>query len=404
MDTVYRDAIHGTGGPPTWEPFGRDTWRNPFPLYARLRDEDPVHYSARRDLWVLTRFADVHAAVLDTPTFSSARGISLTNEHDELALLPTMVMADPPEHTRSRRRVNRRFSPRRVGELEIALRAYVSSCLEELTDAGGGDLVASVARPVPCFVVAHYLGVPEPDRRLFAHWTEALVQANAGGGVPRAGDALAELYAYFHRLVEQRRGSPGDDLVSELLRPPAQGDPATVDEILGYAFVMVAGGNDTVTGLIGGAAQLLSDHPDERRKLVGDPSLVSGAVEELLRLTSPVQGLCRVTMRPVVVEGVEIPADSRVLLCYGSANRDPREFGDDAESLDVTRRVGRILSFSGGPHHCLGAHAARLQGRVVLEELLRICPDFGVDADAGRFADGAFVRRYDYLPFVARAA
>jgi len=396
---VYRDAIKTDR--PTWEPFGRDTWHDPFPLYARLRDEDPVHYSPRRHVWVLTRFAHVHAAVLDTPTFSSAHGISLTNEHDELALLPTMVMADPPEHTRARRRVNRRFSPRRVSALEPALRSYVASCIEALVGAGRGDLVASVARPVPCFVVAHYLGVPASDRSRFAVWTEALVQANAGAAAGSAGDALGELYTYFHRLVEQRRTSPGDDLVSALLHPPADQDPATVEEILGYAFVMVAGGNDTVTGLIGGAAALLSEHRDQRRRLLDDPSLMAGAVEELLRLTSPVQGLCRVTRRPVTVGGVEIPAGSRVLLCYGAANRDPREFGDDAETPDVARRVGRMLSFSGGPHHCLGAHAARLQGRVVLEELLRVCPDFEVDADAGRFADGAFVRRYDYLPFAA---
>lgn len=387
-----------------YTPFGAETWRDPFPLYARLRDEEPVHHAPRLGIWVLSRFADVYSAVLDTATFSSAHGISLTNEHEELSLLPTIVMMDPPEHTKYRRLVNRVFSPRKVAELEAAIREFVVKCVGELSDAGTGDLVQSLARPVPCFVVAHYLGVPERERVLFGRWTEAIVQANANGSALGAADALSELYEFFSSLIAHRRKSPGDDLISALLLAGREGAELTAEEILGYAFVLIAGGNDTTTGLIGGTAELLTDRVDAREQLIRNPSLIPGAVDEFLRLTSPVQGLCRVTTAPVVVGGVEIPAHSRVLLCYGAANRDEREFGPYAESLDVTRKVRRMLSFSGGPHFCLGAHAARLQGRVVVEELLRSCPEFAVDAEAGRFADGAFVRRYESLPFEARAA
>src|SRR5207247_7215166 len=147
------------------------------------------------------------------------------------------------------------------------------------------------------------------------------------------------------------------------------------------------------------AAELLTAYPDQRARLAADSGLVANAVEECLRLTSPVQGLCRVATRDVAVDGHTVAAGDRVLLCYGAANRDPRKFGPDAEALDVGRRISRMLAFSSGAHFCLGAAAARLQGRVVLEELLRRCPDFVVDADAGTFADGAFTRRYETLPF-----
>jgi hypothetical protein len=241
--------------------------------------------------------------------------------------------------------------------------------------------------------------VPEEDQDRFEAWTQAIVQANAAGHPLGAGEALLELYAYFSELIERRRSGPGDDMISGLVLPEPDGPGLGPEEIIGYAFVMIAGGNDTTTGLISGAAELLTEHPDQRKLLLQDPSLIAGAVEEFLRLTTPVQGLCRVTNRPVTIEGVDIPADGRVLLCYGAANRDPREFGPNAETLDVTRPIKRLLTFGEGAHYCLGAAAARLQGRVVFEELLRRCPEFAVDAARGTFADGAFVRRYESLPF-----
>lgn len=382
-------------------PFGADTWRDPYPLYERLREEDPVHYAETLDTYVLTRFADVNAAALDPSTFSSARGLTFVDEHEIVDLLPTMVMMDPPAHTAYRRLVNRGFAPRRVADIEPALRSFVGSCIDRLVEGESTDLVDAVARPVPCFVVAHYLGVPAEDRGQFAAWTEAIVGGNATGTLSGAGAALAELYGYFSDLVSRRRTERRADLVSDLLAAGPQGAGLSTEEILGYAFVMVAGGNDTVTGLIGGAAELLTDHPDQRAALAEDRGLLAGAVEELLRLTSPVQGLCRVAKVDTEVAGVPLGAGSRVLLCYGAANRDPREFGADADVLDVRRPVKRLLTFSSGPHYCMGAPLARLQARVVLDELLTRCPSFTVDAAAGEFAAGAFIRRYERLPFSA---
>jgi cytochrome P450 len=429
--SVQRKVTRGTRDSPgvqttadlSFVPFGRETWRDPFPLYRRLRDEDPVH-RAPGGYWVLSRFRPVFAAARDTATFSSAQGLTFENEVEALGLAPTIVMMDPPDHTRYRRLVSRGFTPRHVAELEPELRRYARERIAELADAGTGDFVGGLARPVPSWVVAHYLGVPESDRHRFDDWTQAIVQANsllgspsqapapapavgraaasAGGHPLGAEAALAELYEYFIALVERRRDDRGDDLVSVLLDADDEGTGVGLEGILGYAFVMIAGGNDTTTGLLAGAAELLTAAPDQRRRLVDDPTLIPKAVEELLRLTSPVQGLCRVATRDVEIDGTTIAAGDRVLLLYAAANRDPREFGPDAEELDVGRNVERMLTFSNGGHYCLGAAAARLQGRVVLEELLHLLPGFSVDAAAGTFADGAFTRRYDSLPFTAR--
>jgi len=383
-----------------YEPFDRDTWRDPFTLYRRLRDEDPVHKSPH-GFWVLTRFQHVLEAVKDTATFSSANGLTFQNEREVLHIPPTIVMMDPPDHTRYRRLADRGFTPRRTAELEPALRRFVVERIENLKRAGEGDFVAAVARSTPSWVVAHYLGVPEEDRHRFEGWTQAFVQANALGNATNAGEALSDLVRYFAELVERRRREPGDDLVSVLLRADQEGVGIGLEGILGYAFVMIAGGNDTTTGLLTGAAELLTKYPAERRRLLADTSLIPNAVEEFLRLTTPVQGLCRVTTRDVTIDGgPTLPAGERVLLCYAAANRDPREFGPNAEELDVGRHIVRHLAFSIGAHFCLGAAAARLQARIVLEELLTRCPDFAVDAEAGVFAHGAFTRRYDSLPIV----
>ena len=380
-----------------YRPFGRETWRDPYPLYRRLRDEDPVHRSPG-GYWVLTRFQHVFDAARDTATFSSAHGLTFDDESANLGV-QTMVFMDPPEHTRYRRLVSRGFTPRNVERLEPALRARVREHVDAMRDAGSGDFVASLARPVPSWVVAHYLGVPESDRFRFDRWTQAIVQGHDDAG--SAADAVADLSEYFAALVEAKRVEPGDDVVSDLIRADEAGHGIGPAGILGMAFVMIAGGNDTTTGLLAGAAELLTSCPDERARLLDDPSLVPNAVDELLRLTSPVQGLCRVALSDATVDGATIPAGDRVLLCYGAANRDPREFGADAEELDVGRTFDRFLTFSVGSHFCLGAAATRLQGRVVLEELLRALPNFTVDADAGVFADGGFTRRYESLPFDA---
>lgn len=354
------------------------------------------------DHYVLSRHADVLAAAVDVATYSSTGG--LTVEYDELERIglvdnPPFVMTDPPVHTTFRRLVARGFTPRQVRDLEPVVRAFVVERLDTLRAAGGGDVVAGLFKPLPSLVVGHYLGVPVEDQPRFDDWSSAIVAANVSGdGVLAAADAASattELMAYFADLVERRRSEPGEDTVSQLVMAGTD-----LLEILAFVFTMVAGGNDTSTGALGGAVQLLAAHPDQRALLTEDPGLVPDAVEEFLRLTSPVQGLARTTTRDVELHGTTIPAGRKVLLLFGAGNRDPRRYGPDAELLDVRRRPSQVLSFSQGHHHCLGAAAARLQITVALEELLARIPDFTVDEDAVTWAPGPYVRRPLSVPLV----
>jgi cytochrome P450 len=210
------------------------------------------------------------------------------------------------------------------------------------------------------------------------------------------------MFLLFSELIERRRADPGDDLFSALVTAEVNGEPLSMAVVLGFGFTMVAGGNDTSTGLLAGAAELLTASPEQRRALAADPSGLPAAVEEFLRLTSPVQGLARTTTRDVQLCGRTIPEGRKVMLLYAAANRDEREFGDDADHCDPRRSVARHLALGYGQHHCIGAAAARLVGRVALEELLVRCPDFSVDAAAGRYAEGNYVRRFKTLPFEAR--
>ena len=383
-------------------------------MYQALRDKDPVHHvipedRPGNDYWVLSRHADVWNAARDHETFSSAQG--LTVNYGELEMIgladnPPFVMQDPPTHTEFRKLVSRGFTPRQVEAVEPAVRRFVIERLERLRADGGGDIVAELFKPLPSMVVAHYLGVPEEDRAQFDGWTEAIVAANSEStgfaeAAMSAGEAVASMMAYFTQLIERRRREPEDDTVSHLVAAGvgAEGDMAGMLSILAFTFTMVTGGNDTTTGMLGGAVQLLHQRPDQRRLLRNNPELMTDAVDELLRLTSPVQGLARTTTRDVRMGTSTIPAGRKVLLLYGSANRDEREYGSDAGELDVRRRPRNIMTFSHGAHFCLGAAAARMQSRIALTELLTRCPEFEVDLSQVVWAGGSYVRRPLSVPF-----
>lgn len=397
-------------------PADADTWPNPWPMYAALRDHDPVHHvvpedAPEHDYYVLSRHADIWAAARDHGAFSSAQGLTLTyGELDMIGLAdnPPFVMQDPPVHTEFRKLVSRGFTPRQVEAVEPKVREFVIERLEGLRSNGGGDIAAELFKPLPSMVVAHYLGVPEADRDQFDGWTDGIVAANSSAGgitaaIGTAGAAVASMMGYFSELIERRRREPGDDTISHLVAAGvgADGDIAGVLSILAFTFTMVTGGNDTTTGMLGGAVQLLQQSPDQRQLLIDDPELIPEAVDEFLRLTSPVQGLARTTTRDVTIGDTTIPAGRKTLLLYGSGNRDEREFGDNAAELDVRRAPRNILTFSHGAHFCLGAAAARMQSRVALTELLSRYPDFEVDLDSVVWAGGSYVRRPLSVPFRA---
>jgi cytochrome P450 len=376
-------------------------------MYRALRDDDPVHHVPKNgnaeDYWVLTRHAHVYAAVRDHETFSSGDGLTIEyGELDKIGLAhnPPMVMTDPPVHTEFRKLVSRGFTPRQVESIEPTVTAFVVERLERLRADGGGDIVRDLFKPLPSMVVAHYLGVPPKDWGRFDGWTDAIVAANAQSDVGASADAVTEMMGYFAQLIEYRREHPADDTVSHLVAAGEGDDTDGLLRILAFTFTMVAGGNDTTTGLLGGSVPLLADRPEQRSLAMDD---LPAAVEELLRLTSPVQGLARTTTRDVEIDGVTIPAGRKVLMAYGAANRDDREYGPTAEELDVTRNPRHILTFSHGAHHCLGAAAARMMGRVALREFLTRIPEFAVDHDAIAWAPGNYVRRPLSVPLTVLA-
>jgi cytochrome P450 len=383
-------------------------------MYRALRDHDPVHHMVPSskpddDYYVLTRHSDIWAAARDHETFSSAQGLTVNYGDLEMIGLqdnPPMVMQDPPVHTEFRKLVARGFTPRQVEAVEPKVREFVVERIEGLRSNGGGDIVAELFKPLPSMVVAHYLGVPEEDRSQFDGWTDAIVAANtAEGGIAGAletvGEAVGSMMAYFTQLIEHRRTEPEDDTISHLVSAGigADGDIAGVLSVLAFTFTMVTGGNDTTTGMLGSSVQLLHQRPDQRRLLAENPDLIPGAIDELLRLTSPVQALARTVTRDVTICDTTVPAGRRVLLVYGSGNRDERQFGSNAAELDVARQPRNILTFSHGAHHCLGAAAARMQSRVALTELLSRCPDFEIDEANIVWAGGSYVRRPLSVPF-----
>ena len=375
-----------------------ESWRDPFSMYAALREHDPVHHVADGDFYVLTRFEDVWAAAGDPQTFSSARGLTVAYDEMDVTGLEVampMVFLDPPAHTAFRRLVTKDLTTRAVATIEPAVRAFVVERLESLRGAGTIDIVAQLCKALPSFVVAHYLGVPDADRPLFDRWTEAIVQAAAAGKAGAAGDPFAELLGYFASLIDRRRREPADDIVSDLARRGE--DTVTTARILGFAFTMVTGGNDTATGMLAGAACLLTERPDQRARLLADPALIPNAVEEILRFEPPAPHVARYVARDVEVHGRTVPEGSVMMLLIGAANRDDRRH-PDGDRFDIHRQVDQHLTFSHGIHFCLGAALARLEGRVALEEVLKRFPEWEVDWSRAKLATTSTVRGWETLP------
>ena len=380
---------------------GGEDWRNPYDSYRWLRDEDPVHkveHPHYGNFWVYSRFEDVFEAVRNPELYSSAQG--LTPDQNAMKAFEgnaaPIVMMDPPQHTDFRRLVSHLMTPRRVIEFENEIKEFINKKIELILDHEEIDIIANLFKPLPSFVVSHYLGVPLEDRELFDKWTNDIVAGNAKGDL---GDQTStfELFEYATKLFEKRKSEPGTDLISVLAESGE--DVVSVMWAIGFVFTMITGGNDTTTGLLGGMLELVNEHPKQRAMLLSDPNIIAESIDEFLRLTSPVQNLARTTTKEVHKHGVLIPEGKKVLMLYASANRDPKEFGPTSDTLLVDRKPKRILSLGYGPHHCLGAAVARTMGKVALQQILQNCPKFSVDSASGKFASGSFVRRHEYLPF-----
>ncbi|HWC79128.1 MAG TPA: cytochrome P450 [Pseudonocardiaceae bacterium] len=395
-----------TATAPVYDPFDEAFQADPYPAYRALRDDDPVHHHDKPAFWVLSRFADIWDAVREPGTFSSAQGLTFhPDEIGKLGLAPTLVMLDPPRHGRLRALVSKGFTRGRVARLTDEIRAFTKQRIDYLARAAADgepvDLHRDFSSPIPTFVVARLLGVPESDRARFDPWVFALTSFQDNGfpvSDKNAVGAVAEMFGYFADVIKARRADPGEDLISALTVAEVDGEKLADWDILGFCFALVAGGNDTTSNLISHSVMLLDGHHAQRELLLSQPDLLPGAVLEFLRMESSVQGLARTTRKPVTLHGITIPEGEKVLMLFGSGNHDEREFGPDADKLDITREIPRHLGFSTGVHFCIGSHLARLQAQIALSELLDRFPAIGVDLPNAQRIQSAYTRGWVTLP------
>ncbi len=364
--------------PVSFNPFAYEMHEDPYPTYARLREEAPCYHNEEMGFWALSRFDDVLEGYRDWERFTSTRGVAL--EEVGTASAPSMIGMDPPIQTKLRKLIVRAFNPRRVGALEPRVRALTTRFLDDLIEEGECDLIARFAALLPSDVISTLLGAPAEDHRDLRLWTETLMHREDGvSTIPEAANvASKQLLDYFGRLIVAKRDRPTDDLVSGLVAAELDGRRLDDREILGFCFLLISGGNETTEKLIANTVHQLARHPDQRARLVADPSRIPAAIEESLRFRSPTQYMVRATTRRVERHGRTIPANERVVLLIGAANHDPRRF-DEPGRFDVDRRITQHLAFGFGVHFCLGARLARLEARVAMEEILRRLPDYEVD-------------------------
>ena len=373
-----------------YDPFSHELHDDPYPVYRTLRDEHPLYFCEARNTWVLSRFGDVWKAVHDPETFSSAQGIFPgLGQNDPDQMLPVMIMMDPPRHTDLRRLVSRAFTRRRIADHAQAIREIARDLIDTLVDAEQGDLVEDLAKPLPTIVIADLLGVPREDRKAFRQWSDQIIQDNPDDPVvaARAMDGVASLLGYFADLIAERRRSPRDDLLTALIMAEADGERLSEDELFAMCILLLVAGNETTTNLVSNSAVLFDQNPDQWRAIVANPSLLPGAIEECLRFDSPVQALARTLTRAIVMHGQTMNEGDKVLLVYGSANRDDREFSDP-DTFDIERTVDRQLAFGHGIHFCLGAPLARLEGEIAYSELVRRSPEWTVTGTPERMHSG----------------
>lgn len=346
---------------------------DPFPTYARLRSEAPVVWhqpDAGPGWWVVSTLAEVLEVSKDPARFSSAGGILTMEIGAEYPSPPTMMHTDPPEHTRYRALVQPAFAPARVRALEAPVRALARGLLDDVPAGEAVDVVPVIAEPFPVHVIADLLGIDEGDRDRFVAWSDATIPGATDLSLDDTMALMAEMQAYLLDAGRSRRGGDGDDLITVLANVQVDGEALSDDELLMFTNQLVVAGNETSRNMISGGLWALATHPDEMAQLVADPSLVPSCVEEWLRWATPVVAFMRTATVDTELRGVAVAAGDPVLMLYAAANRDEVAFGADADQFRVDRRPNPQVALGFGPHFCIGAGLARLEGRVLLEELL----------------------------------
>lgn len=388
-----------------YDPYDTGIVADPYPVYARLRDEAPLYRNERYDFWALSRHADVEKALSDWETFSNSRSDILELVKSDFDMPPgVMMFEDPPMHTLLRGLMSRVFTPRRMAEIEDQIRQFCVRCLDPLVGSGGFDIIAELASMMPMRVIGMLLGIPESEQIEVRDANDANLRTKPGAPMKVAqADRIADgrIYADY---VEWRSRNPSDDLMTALLNvefTDELGVTRKLDrkEVLHYTQVVAGAGNETTGRLIGWLAKVLAEHPDQRREVEQDRSLLTRAVDETLRFEPTGPHVARWVARDFEYEGTTVPAGSAMLLLFGAANRDPRRYRDP-DIFDIHRDNISHLTFGKGLHYCLGANLARLEGRVALDELLNRFPEWEIDYDSAKLAPTSTVRGWEQLRIV----
>jgi cytochrome P450 len=372
--------------------------RDPYPVYAAMRAECPVGHGSRfGGFHVLSRFADVCEAAHDTGVFSSASGVTVPDFGNPLAAIPLEV--DPPEHTRWRHLIQAWFSPQSAGLLEPDIRNIVNAQIDRFIDQGATDLAQELAVPVPPLVIGRMLGLPEQDWPYYRKLSETMLAAAAVEDSQVNAEQALQLFSYLFELLEDRKDNPRDDLLTRIVQLTYEGRELTEEELLGITFLLAVAGHETTVGGIGMLLTRLAERPEIQSALRDDSALQFSAIEESLRFDPPIQYFSRTVTGDTALGGTSLREGAKVLLSWASANRDADAF-DDPDAFRYDRPNNRHIAFGSGPHRCVGAHLARLELRVVLEEVLRRLPTFRLADPDGVVMVGGITRWVRHLPVV----
>ncbi|HLN16805.1 MAG TPA: cytochrome P450 [Acidimicrobiales bacterium] len=389
-----------------YDPYDFEIDADPYPVWRRLRDEAPIYWNEKYEFWALSRFDDVEKASVAWRTYQSGRGSVLELIKSGLDIPPgNILFEDPPAHDLHRSLLSRVFTPRRMQAIEPQVRAFCARSLDGLVGSGGFDFITDLGAQMPMRTIGMLLGIPEEDQEAIRDRIDAGLRLDEGtmpqpedrSFNPTSGDSFGD-------YIDWRAEHPSDDLMTDLLNAEFEDETGTVrklrrDEVLGYVGLVAAAGNETTTRLIGWTGKVLAEHPDQRRELVEDRSLVPAAIEELLRYEAPSPVQSRYVAEDVEHYGTKVPEGSVMVLLTASANRDEREF-PDADRFDIHRTIGHHLTFGYGIHFCLGAALARLEGRVALDEVLQRFPEWEVDWEHAERTHTSTVRGWEHLPVV----
>ena len=388
-----------------FDPYDVELIADPYPMFARLRDQAPLYYNAEYDFFAMSRFADVNKAVIDHVTYSSARGVILELIKANLDIPSGMlIFEDPPIHDVHRKLLSRMFTPRKIGALEPMIRDFCAQLLDPLVGSGRFDFVKDLGAIMPMKVISMLLGIPENDQEYIRDRANAQLRTEAGKPMKAVERGLS-VGEQFEAYIDWRAENPSDDIMTDLLNVEFVDETGTTrrltrNEILVYLNVVAGAGNETTTRLIGWAGKVLAEHPDQRRELVENPALIPQAIEELLRYEPPAPHMSRYVTRNVTLYDQTVPEGSVMMMLLGAACRDERQFGPDASKFDIHREVRPHLTFSVGTHFCLGSALARLEGRVALEAILKRFPEWDLNLANAKLSPTSTVRGWETLPAV----